>query len=230
MIRKFYVLAAFVLSGCASGERLPAAPHVATTVDLSTAEGAASYLSDVDYRIGPADKLAMRVFQLEDLTFSEIFVDASGNLQLPLLGSVRAAGLTPAELSTEIERRLRAEYLRDPHVVVTVSAAASQKITVDGAVKKSGVYEMRGRTTLMQAVAMAEGTTNIAALDSVAVFRTVNDRRMVAVFDLAAIRGGQEVDPVMQGDDVVVVDTSRLSANVRDFLSALPGLGVFRYF
>lgn len=222
------VLAATCVASCASGERRMAAPDVAASVDTVVLSQSAED-DQAGYRIGPADKLALRVFQVEDLSFEEIFVDSAGNLQLPLLGSVQAAGLTPAALSEEIERRLAERYLRNPQVVVTVTEAASQKVTVDGAVTKPGVYEMRGRTTLMQAVAMAEGPTRIAALDSVAVFRTVNGRRMVAVFDLGAIRSGQAEDPVVVGDDVIVVDTSRLNANIREVLQALPGLAVFGY-
>ena len=182
-----------------------------------------------DYRIGPSDKLALTVFQVEDLSFEQIFVDASGKLQLPLVGSVQAAGLTPAELSTELERRLGERYLRNPQVSVSVLEAASQKVTVDGAVMKPGVYEMRGRTSLLQAVAMAEGGTNIADLKKVAVFRTVEGRRMIAVFDLAAIRRGQAEDPQVLGDDIIVVDTSRLNARYRDIIAILPALTVFAY-
>lgn len=224
------ILAAAGLAACASGERVAPAPEVATSIDPRAMQSIASSTTDESYRIGPSDKLAITVFQVQDLTFPEIFVDAAGNLQLPLLGSVRAAGRTPAELASDIEQRLSERYLRNPQVMVIVSQAASQKITVDGAVTKPGVYEMRGRTSLMQAVAMAEGPTRVAALDSVAVFRTVDDRRMVAVFDLAAIRAGQMPDPVVQGDDVIVVDTSRLSATMREVLQALPGLAVFGYF
>ena len=225
----YLLVAGSCLVGCASG-RTPASPLVAAVVDPSTLEGAAAYGSEDVYRIGAADKLALRVFQVQDLSFEEIYVDAAGNLQLPLLGIVPAKGLTPAELSRDIEERLRERYLQNPQVVVSVLSAASQKITVDGAVTKPGVYEMRGRTTLMQAVAMAQGATRVADLDSVAVFRTVNDRRMVAVFDLDAIRRGQVTDPMLQGDDVVVVDTSQLSANIREALQLLPGLAVFGYF
>lgn len=230
MRSRLIILAAVCLSACASSGRQHAAPGVAATVDPATLQGGRGVATTGEaYQIGPADKLAVRVFQVDDLSFDEIFVDASGYLQLPLLGAVRAAGLTPAELSRDIETRLGERYLRNPQVVVTVSAAASQKVTVDGAVTRPGVYEMRGRTTLMQAVAMAEGPTNIANLDSVAVFRTLEGRRMVAVFDLGRIRGGQDPDPVLMGDDVVVVDTSRLSANIREVLQALPGLAVFGY-
>lgn len=182
-----------------------------------------------EYRIGVGDKLSVRVFQVEDLSFEELVVDTSGNIQMPLIGAVSGAGRTASEMSLDIASRLSAQYLRNPQVTVTVAEAASQKITVDGAVTKPGVYEMRGRTTLMQAVAMAEGPTRIAALDSVAVFRRVDGRRMVAVFDLRAIRGGRAEDPVVLGDDVIVVDTSRLDATIREVLQALPGLAVFGY-
>lgn len=229
MFRRSILFVSLALAACSTGGRQAAAPDVATTIDPMVLSGDAEGRS-AEYRIGPTDKLSLSVFQVEDMSFAEIYVDAAGNLQLPLLGSVRAEGLTPAELARDVEQRLGERYLRNPQVVVTVAEAASQKITVDGAVTKPGVYEMRGRTTLMQAVAMAEGATRIAALDSVAVFRTVEGQRMVAVFDLRAIRSGQAPDPVLLGDDVIVVDTSRLNANVREVLQALPGLAVFGYF
>lgn len=221
---------ALSLAGCATGKREPAAEGVARTVDPIALQSGVSATTSADYRIGAGDKLNMIVFQVPDLSFEEAFVDASGNLQLPLIGSVPAAGLTPEEFSSEVERRLGERYLRNPRVAVSVLQSASQKVTVDGAVTKPGVYEMRGTTTLMQAVAMAEGPTRTADLESVAVFRTVPDGRMVAVFNLANIRNGQTPDPVIRGDDVIVVDTSRLNAALREIVSALPGLAVFGYF
>lgn len=221
------ITAAATLAGCGTGNST--AFGSAGTIDPLSFMAAAAQAEAGSYRIGPSDKLALTVLQVEDLSFEEIFVDASGKLQLPLLGSVQAAGLTPAELSADLERRLGERYLRDPRVSVSVMEAASQKITVDGAVTKPGVYEMRGRTTLLQAVAMAEGGTRIANLKRVAVFRTFEGRPMVAVFDLVAIRRGEAVDPIILGDDVIVVDTSRLSERYRDLIEVLPGLAVFTY-
>lgn len=220
------LLSAIGLSACTTGGR-QAAPATTDFVDRGLVQ--AIPVTAGTYQIGPLDKLALRVLQVEDLSFEEIYVDASGNLQLPLLGSVRAAGLTPGDLSHEIENRLAERYLRNPQVVVTVLEAADQKVTVDGAVRKPGVYKMHGRVTLMQAVAMAEGLTNVADLDRVAVFRNVDGRPMVAVFDLQEIRSGRATDPALLGDDVVIVDTSRLSATIREVLQALPGIAVFGY-
>lgn len=180
------------------------------------------------YRIGPGDELNVRVFQVEDLSFDEIKVDASGDLQMPLIGAVRAAGRTPVELASDIAGRLSSQYLRNPQVTITVNEAASQKITVDGAVTKPGVYTMRGNTSLLQAVAMAEGPSRTADLTKVAVFRTIDGQRSVALFDLQAIRQGRLDDPRVLGDDVIVVDTSRMSAAMREIVGVLPALAIFR--
>lgn len=219
------IVACLTLTACAGdgGRRIG-------TTDFTPAPQPIEATVDQTYRIGASDLLKLTVFQVEALSFEEIRVDAGGELQLPVIGAVRAQGLTTAELARDIERRLGERYLRNPSVGVTVMEAASQKITVDGAVNKVGVYTMRGRTTLMQAIAMAEGPSRTADVGSVAVFRTEGDRRSVAVFDLAAIRAGAAPDPVLMGDDVVVVDTSRLNQMMRDIITALPAFGVFGYY
>lgn len=183
-----------------------------------------------DYRIGVGDKLDVRVFQDEDLSFEELVVDTSGNINMPLIGAVRSAGRTASDMSSDIAGRLAERYLRDPQVTVTVNEAASQKITVDGAVTKPGVYVMRGSTSLLQAVAMAEGPTGVADLTKVAVFRTIAGQRSVALFDLASIRRGQASDPQVFGDDVIVVDTSRLNSILRQAVGFIPALAIFRPF
>ena len=200
----------------------------ARPVDLQSVQ--AVDMTPTEYRIGVGDKLDVRVFQVADLSFEALVVDTSGNINMPLIGAVRGAGRTAGEMASDIAGRLAAQYLRDPQVTVTVSEAANQKITIDGAVTKPGVYVMRGSTSLLQAVAMAEGPTRVADLTKVAVFRTVAGQRSVALFDLAAIRQGRAPDPEVLGDDIVVVDTSRLSSALRELMGAVPALAIFRPF
>ena len=222
------VLLAIGLTGC-GGPRMDIDQMTAAEpVDLQTVERV--MVNPAEYRIGVGDTLAVRVFQVEDLTFEELLVDTSGDIQMPLIGAVRGAGRTAGEMSSDIAGRLAAKYLRDPQVTVTVKEAASQKITVDGAVTKPGVYEMRGATSLLQAVAMAEGPTPVADLTTVAVFRSIDGRRSVALFDLRAIRQGRASDPQVLGDDVIVVDASRLNSTLREIVGALPALAAFAYF
>lgn len=202
----------------------------AQPADMQLTSLAASGPTSGEYRIGVGDKINVRVFQVPDLSFDDLIIDTSGNVQMPLIGTVAGSGRTPAEMAADIAERLSAQYLRDPQVTVTVTEAASQKITIDGAVTRPGVYEMRGSTSLLQAVAMAEGPTRLADLSKVAVFRTIEGRRSVALFDLAAIRQGRAEDPRVLGDDVVVVDISRLNSALREILGAVPALAIFRPF
>lgn len=222
------VLFAAPLAGCGGPRMDIAQMSAAQPVDLQSVQVVTT--TSAEYRIGVGDQLDVRVFQVEALSFEELVVDTSGNINLPLIGAVRGAGRTASEMSSDIEGRLAARYLRDPQVTVTVKEAASQKITVDGAVTKPGVYEMRGSTSLLQAVAMAEGPTRVADLTKVAVFRSIDGKRSVALFDLSAIRQGRASDPAMLGDDVIVVDTSRLNSTLREIIAAIPALAAFAYF
>ena len=216
------------LAAC-GGPRMDAeAITAARVVDIEPGVSAETSLDE--YRMGVGDKINVQVFQVPDLSFQNLIIDTSGNVQLPLIGAVRGGGRTPSEMAAEIGGRLSAQYLRDPQVTVTVSEAASQKVTVDGAVTRPGVYEMRGSTSLLQAVAMAEGPTRVADLTKVAVFRTIDGRRSVALCDLQAIRQGRAADPQVLGDDVIVVDASRLSSTLREVVTAVPALAVFRFF
>jgi polysaccharide export outer membrane protein len=232
MFRRFQVLAALmmavVLAGCGGARMDINQMTAAQPVDLQTVREVVA--PENEYRIGVGDKLDVRVFQVADLSFAELVVDTSGNINFPLIGAVRSAGRTTGEMASDIAGRLAAQYLRDPQVTVTLKEAANQKITVDGAVTKPGVYEMRGSTSLLQAVAMAEGPTRVADLTKVAVFRTIDGRRSVALFDLAAIRQGRAPDPQVLGDDVIVVDASRLNSALREVVGALPALAAFAYF
>jgi polysaccharide export outer membrane protein len=222
------ILLSVLLAGC-GGLRMDVAQMTAARpLDFQLIQAVEP--TPTEYRIGVGDKLDVRVFQVEDLSFEELVVDTSGNINLPLIGAVRGAGRTAGEMASDIAGRLAVRFLRNPQVTVTVKEAASQKITVDGAVTKPGVYEMRGSTSLLQAVAMAEGPTRIADLTKVAVFRSIDGRRSVALFDLSAIRQGRALDPHVQGDDVIVVDTSRLSSTLREVVGALPAFAAFAYF
>lgn len=232
MTRIFSFLAALLVAGALVGCGGPRMDidqmSAARPVDLETVQTIVATSSE--YNIGVGDKLSVRVFQVEDLSFDELVVDTSGNINLPLIGAVRGSGRTAGEMSADIAGRLAAQYLRNPQVTVTVTEAANQKITIDGAVTKPGVYEMRGSTSLLQAVAMAEGPTRVADLTKVAVFRSIDGRRSVALFDLAAIRQGRVPDPQVLGDDVIVVDTSRLNSALREALAAIPAFAAFAYF
>jgi polysaccharide biosynthesis/export protein len=178
-----------------------------------------------EYRIGPLDELSITVFQETDLSLEKVPVDASGNILFPLIGLVEASGKTSRELSALIAEKLASRYLVDPQVLVNISKSSSQVVTVEGQVVKPGRYEISGQMTLLSAIASAEGPAPTARLDEVLVFRTIGSERFGARFDLRAIRDGRADDPIIRGNDIVVIGASRAKAIYRDVLTALPGLG-----
>ena len=179
-----------------------------------------------EYTIGPLDKLGITVFGERDLSTDQAQVDAAGNLSLPLVGRLVAAGKTAPMLSAEIKQRL-SKYLVDPEVSILVLASVSQRVVVQGSVNEAGVYPIQGRTTLLEMLAMAKGTSSVSDERRVAVFRTVNGQRMGAMFDVAAINRGEAPDPELLNGDVVVVGHSARRGAWRDFLTAAPALGLF---
>lgn len=180
------------------------------------------------YRIGPLDTIDVNVFLEPDLSVKGLAVDASGNVMLPLLGSFPAAGKTAAQLGTELAERYERDYLNDPQVSVAVVSSVSQKVVVQGQVTEPGVYPIKGSTTLLEAISMANGETNVAALNQVVVYRTVGGQRMGALFDVNQIRTGQSADPEIFGNDTVIVGYSQGKSIWRDVLSAAPLLNIFR--
>jgi len=174
-----------------------------------------------DYIIGPDDVISVNVFQVPDLS-GTVQVDSEGNVLLPLLGEVRAAGRSVSQLSQQIAAAYGAKYVRDPKVTVSVKNSESQKVTVEGAVVQPGIYPISSGTTLMQAVALAKGPDAKLASDKVAIFRTVGGNRTQAVFDLSDIRDGKVQDPQVQAQDVVVVDTSGMRRFFQDISPIAP--------
>ena len=84
--------------------------------------------------------------------------------------------------------------------------------------------------TLMQAVALAEGTDEFANVRRVAIFRTIDGQRQAASFDLLSIRRGQVPDPAVYSGDIVVVDGSANKQAMKKFFQAFPLLSIFRPF
>lgn len=213
---------ALLLAACASG-----GPSGAST-SLPPPD-VARYAEAREYVIGPSDMLEVAVFQAAQLDRT-VEVDAQGRIDLPLVGAMTAAGKSPKQLSTDIAAALEQKYLQSPQVTVRVKEAASQKVTVEGSVAQPGVYPVTARTTLLQAIAMARGAERDANEKRVAIFRTVNDKRAVGVFDLTAIRQGKAEDPEVYGNDVVVVERSGAKSILQSITGVAPILGIFSAF
>ncbi len=119
-----------------------------------------SAAQEADYHIGPRDVLTLTIYaggekqQQVDLT-----VSPGGTINVPLLGNVKAAGLTPGILEKNIYDPLARDYYVDPQVTLNIKEYHSLRYYISGAVRNPGLYEMTARTTLMELIAKAGGVT-----------------------------------------------------------------------
>ena len=194
-----------------------------------TTSSGGAYTGVSDYRVGPLDLIEISVFQIPDLSRT-VRVNSGGQISLPLIGAIQAGGLTIQELEKAIAQKLEAKFLQNPQVTAFVKEFTSQRVTLEGAIAKPGIYPLEGRTTLLQTIALAGGVTNLAELRGVVIFRQIGGKKMGAVFDLKAIRAGRAEDPMIYGDDIVVVDQSGSKTALHRFIEAMPVLSVFRVF
>ena len=170
-------LALLPLLGCAPGRDLP---------PISPGSG--------QYRLGPGDAVRLITFGEEPLT-GEFRVSAAGTIAVPLLGGVRAAGLTPAELETLVASKLKqAKLLRDPSVAAEVTEY--RPIFVLGEVNKPGQYPYQPGMTVVTAAAIAGGFTYRAVEGYASVVRTVDGH---------AVEGKAMRQTYLQPGDVVTV-------------------------
>lgn len=183
-----------------------------------------------DGTLHPHDVVSISVFREPDLSAQKIRIANNGMVSLPLIGEVKATGLTPTQLSDQIATRLGQGYLRDPSVTVSVDSFDSHRVTVEGSVTTPGVYNYAPGARLSDAMALAAGPSRVAKLDEVAIFRDKPDGTYVARFDYGAVSSGQMMDPVLEPGDRVVVGLSGLSQLWQDFLRTVPLIAVFQRF
>ena len=194
-------------AGAASGTIAPNTPR---TVPVPAGQVAAD-----DYRIGPQDLIEIQVFGIDTLK-REVRVNSRGAISLPLVGSIIIGGLTGEEAETLIAQKYEKDYLRDPQVSVFIKEYTSQRITLEGAVAKPGIYPIRGQTSLMQAIAIAGGQGQLSDLHEVLVYRREGGEKKMYTYDLDKIRAGELEDPSLVNEDVVVVKRSPGRVALRD--------------
>lgn len=178
--------------------------------------------TNTTYRIGPQDLLKVEVFRVDELSSKER-VSQDGTIVMPLIGPVMVAGLTPQEAEDRLTDILGKDYLQDPQVNIFVEEYASQKVTVTGSVKSPGVFPLTGYTTLLQAVALAGGVDELANTKEVVLFRGQGGPAQAYVVNLKMIQEGDLQDPVVIGDDRIVIPQSGSAALIKNVTGTIRG-------
>lgn len=165
----------------------------------------------VPYRIGPSDKLVVRVLPDPPIE-REVVVQPDGSFAFDLIGEVDASGKTPAEVAADIEGRI-ADYRVSPSVTVSLERAESSSVTVIGEVKNPGMYPVERDLRITDVIARAGGETVYAAASRARLIRREGPKTDVYVSNLDRIHGGKlETDfAVLRGDLIYVPPAASVS-------------------
>ncbi len=198
----------------------PAAPAAPAVVggEPAVVNLAVPSVIGADYKIASNDLLDIEVFGVKELNRT-VRVNASGAIALPLIGQLQVAGMSPSDAEALIAVKYASKYLQDPQISIFIKEFTTQRITVDGAVQKPGIFPLTGQITLLRALALAGGAAQLADMEQIMLFRvSQNGESKVEKYDAMKIRRGESPDPVLQGEDVIVVNRDTRRTALRDSL------------
>jgi len=205
------VALALALPGFMLAQTMPgtAASQPATTSTSRAASSAPASTGGVSvpagYILSPNDQVAVEVFGEDDLRINGRLTP-EGNLNVPLLGSIHLAGLTPTQAASRLTELYSRDYLVNPKINVTLVSYGSRRFTMLGQIGHPGIFEMAPEgIDLLEAVAMAGGYTRIAAPERITVRRrTASGEQIIKVNAKRFTKGkggGFRVEP---GDTITV--------------------------
>lgn len=159
--------------------------------------------AETAYAIGAGDRL--RLFVWKELELSqELVVRIDGIITVPLIGDVRAAGLTTSELSTVIQEKL-AHFVNSPSVTVGLVAAQSAQFFIVGRVSRAGAFGLDKPTTFLQALALAGGFVEFAKTDHIIVFRRGEAQPLVVNYKKLESGSDPAENILLRSGDTIVV-------------------------
>ena len=192
-------------------------PAARDRAELPSAAGMVAGTTSMDVldntrRLGPGDRLSYRVVQERRAPLSLVITD-SGEVEVPLLGRVRASGRTCRELAEAIRPMLQREYFIHATVIIGLDAASTKSrgtVYVSGQVRAQGGIEIppEERFTVSKAILKAGGFAEFADKRKVKLVRNKpggSVETTIVDVDAVLMRGQLEKDPVLQPDDRVIV-------------------------
>ena len=157
------------------------------------------------YTVNPGDILTISVWKEVDL-IRQVIIRPDGAFSFPLVGDIDAKGRSVEEIQEMLKQRLE-RYIPDPVVTVTVDQILGHTVYVLGQVNRPGQFVAAANIDVMQALALAGGTSVFANLDKIKILRRVNDNLIAIPFDYSDIEKGKRLHQnilLVPGDVVVV--------------------------
>lgn len=182
-----------------------AQPTPATAVVPPAAAKPAGIAVPSDYVLGPDDLIGV-LFWREPEMSGDVAVRPDGMISLPLIGDVKAAGLSPDTLKKGIEEAAT-KFITEPNVTILVKQINSRRVFITGEVTNPGSYPLANPRTVMQLIALAGGLKEYADAKHITIMRTENGRQRSYKFNYKDVAKGKSLAQNIQllpGDTVVV--------------------------
>ncbi len=174
----------------------------------------------IEYVIGEADVLLIKVWQNDDLT-DEVIVRPDGMISFPLAGELKAKGFTIREFKRNLTEALK-EYIKYPRVSVSIRKMGGRRVIILGQVRGPGVYSVTGRKTILEAVGLAGGFTDDAVTTSVILVRggLANPKPQRLDLNKALKLADLSDNLILESEDIIFVPR-RFIADVNYFLKLI---------
>jgi polysaccharide export outer membrane protein len=188
------------------GKRLaPVSATALVALLVYCAAGSVRAQQPPEFKIHAGDEVEVAVWKEPDLT-RKVVVRPDGKIGFPLTGEVNAAGRTAAAIQGEIAALLK-KYIPDPVVTVSVVGLGGNQVYVIGQINKPGAYMMNPQLTVLQALAVAGGTTPYAGLNDIIVLRGSGGAQQKFQFHYGDVSKGRSLDQniLLESGDVVIV-------------------------
>jgi polysaccharide biosynthesis/export protein len=168
----------------------------------------AAHAEKAEYKLQPLDVINITVHQQPDLN-TKTRITADGFISFPLLGKVKASGLTVQELEAKIKTLLEKDYLVKAEVLVFIEDYRPREVSVTGEVNTAGKFKMpiERNITFMEAIAMAGGFTKDADVNRTKVIREEEDEKKTMTIKVKDItdKDDKSQNIVLKPDDIIIV-------------------------
>ena len=206
--RQFYLAVFLMLAALPAKAQEPSGSHQTTQSAVPAMPDDTvrkSATADPNYVIGAQDVLDINVWKEPDVS-RIVPVRPDGKISLPLLNDVQAAGLTPAQLATQVTESLK-KYVTNPQVTVIVTTINSQRVYILGEVTRPGAFPLIPGMSVLQALSSAGGFTQFAKVKSIFVRRLENGKETKFPFNYKDVISGKkpEQDILLKAGDTIVV-------------------------
>lgn len=189
--------AALFFSGCA-GVGIKGGPDDSSALEAET-----------EYLINPKDVLEIQIYPDADLN-RELAVSPKGTISFPLIGEVQVEGLSVTNAEKKLTALLEKDYLVYPQVHIRIKEFHTLTISLLGEVNRPGPYKLgqEGETTLLEAIAMAGGFSNIANVKKIKIIRVEGGEKKTYLVNGEDILKGEKKDVPLKANDLIVVEQS----------------------